>query len=208
MYFSEKKRKEIGKRIKRERTLLNLSQVNLAEKLYIGSDENNTRQTIWNWETGRTMPSIDRFIELCEIFNCELDYLLCKHDCKTREASDIHNSLGLSENAITILKQINSSPYKDTINSLSQLIEHPQFLELLCDIHTHNNEFNQKHYYAKHEQITNLATILECSFDKATEYINSSSKSLITSKFIHIIESLSFTEHRKKNSKRVSKPIF
>lgn len=207
MYFTKEKMEKIGIRIKEERQKLGLTQTELGLKLCVG-DEATSRQTICNWEKGRIMPTIERFHDMCNQFDCELGYLLCEYDCKAKTNSDIHNLIGLSENSINILKQINSSHYRDTINTLSQLIEHPHFIDLLCDIHTHNIELNQKHYSTKQEQICNLATVLDCSLDKATEYIASSSKSLITSRFMQIIETLNNTPKKKKTTKRTSKPLF
>ena len=43
---------ELNTQIKKYRTELNLSQEELAEKVYV------TRQTISNWETGKSYPDI------------------------------------------------------------------------------------------------------------------------------------------------------
>lgn len=43
---------ELNTQIKKYRTKLNLSQEELAEKVYV------TRQTISNWETGKSYPDI------------------------------------------------------------------------------------------------------------------------------------------------------
>ena len=47
-------------------------------------------------------------MELCNIFNCEIGYLLCEYDCKTRAATDIVKETGLSEKSIDILKKANT----------------------------------------------------------------------------------------------------
>ena len=37
---------------------------------------------------------------MCDLFGCEIGYLLCDYDCKTRTATDIQKETGLSEAAI------------------------------------------------------------------------------------------------------------
>lgn len=43
---------ELNKQIKKYRTIMNLTQEDLAERVYV------TRQTISNWETGKSYPDI------------------------------------------------------------------------------------------------------------------------------------------------------
>ncbi len=86
---------KIGARIKFERENIDMTQEELAEAI------NVSRSTIIKWENARaSAPSIRDLLLLCNFFNCELGYLLCEYDCKTRELTDICNKTGLSENAI------------------------------------------------------------------------------------------------------------
>jgi transcriptional regulator with XRE-family HTH domain len=66
---------DIGKRLKQKRTSLKLTQDEVAEQLGI------TRQTISNWENGRSYPDIERMVHLSEIYQLSLDELL-KNDQK------------------------------------------------------------------------------------------------------------------------------
>ncbi|MBV7390646.1 MULTISPECIES: helix-turn-helix domain-containing protein [Enterococcus] len=66
---------EVGMRIKQRRNELHLTQDEVAEALGI------TRQTISNWENGRSYPDIERVIRLSEIYQLSLDELL-KGDVK------------------------------------------------------------------------------------------------------------------------------
>lgn len=66
---------EVGMRIKQRRNELRLTQDEVAEALGI------TRQTISNWENGRSYPDIERVIRLSEIYQLSLDELL-KGDVK------------------------------------------------------------------------------------------------------------------------------
>lgn len=100
-----KRARQIGKRIKAEREALGLTQIELAEKIYISS-----YQTIGNWESGKKqknskerkfiLPDLSDMLQLCDVFHCELGYLLCDYDCKTRTATDVKAVTGLSEEAI------------------------------------------------------------------------------------------------------------
>ena len=95
--------KRIGERIKQEREELKLDQIELGEQLGI------SRQTVSNWERGRAYPSVDDMGRLCGIFNCEIGYLLCEYDCKTKESADVCAVTGLSEEAVNMLIKLNTN---------------------------------------------------------------------------------------------------
>ncbi|EOH75028.1 helix-turn-helix domain-containing protein [Enterococcus malodoratus] len=61
---------DVGQRLKQRRNELHLKQDYVAEKLGI------TRQTMSNWENGRSYPDIERIIRLSEIYDLSLDELL------------------------------------------------------------------------------------------------------------------------------------
>ncbi|MGG5372950.1 helix-turn-helix domain-containing protein [Enterococcus sp. AZ196] len=61
---------DVGQRLKERRNELNLTQDYVAEELGI------TRQTMSNWENGRSYPDIERIIRLSEIYGLSLDELL------------------------------------------------------------------------------------------------------------------------------------
>lgn len=61
---------ELNKQIKKYRTMMNLSQEDLAERVYV------TRQTISNWETGKSYPDIHSLLLLSSLFNVSLDTLI------------------------------------------------------------------------------------------------------------------------------------
>lgn len=67
---------ELNAQIKKYRKLLNLSQEELAEKVYV------TRQTISNWENGKSYPDIHSLLLLSSLFNVSLDQLI-KGDIET-----------------------------------------------------------------------------------------------------------------------------
>lgn len=61
---------EIGTQIKAHRTAQGLSQEELAEQVYV------TRQTLSNWETGKTYPDINSLLRLADLFHVSLDELV------------------------------------------------------------------------------------------------------------------------------------
>ena len=61
---------KISKNIKRARSRLNLTQDALAERLHV------TRQTISGWETGRTQPSLDMLLSLCDALDVPAEELI------------------------------------------------------------------------------------------------------------------------------------
>lgn len=61
---------EFSTQIKKYRNTMKLSQEELAEKIYV------TRQTISNWENGKSYPDIHSLLLLGSLFNVSLDQLI------------------------------------------------------------------------------------------------------------------------------------
>ncbi len=61
---------ELKAQIKKYRTEMNLSQEELAEKIYV------TRQSISNWENGKNYPDIHSLLLLSSLFDVSLDQLV------------------------------------------------------------------------------------------------------------------------------------
>ena len=61
---------ELNEQIKKYRTEMNLSQEELAEKIYV------TRQSVSNWENGKTYPDIHSLLLLGSLFGISLDQLV------------------------------------------------------------------------------------------------------------------------------------
>ena len=76
-----------------------LTQLDIANKL------NFAKNTVCAWEKGRAQPNFDTLIEIANIFNCSIDYLLGREDdfgnVTPREPT-------LSENEKRLLKAFNS----------------------------------------------------------------------------------------------------
>lgn len=61
---------KIAQQVKQRRQALGISQEELAERIYV------TRQTVSNWETGKSYPDIGSLIRLSDLFGVSLDILL------------------------------------------------------------------------------------------------------------------------------------
>lgn len=69
---------EISNQIKLRRTAAGISQEELADLIFI------SRQTLSNWETGKTYPDINSLLRLSEVFHVSLDELV-KGDIKAMQ---------------------------------------------------------------------------------------------------------------------------
>ncbi|MBO5034095.1 MAG: helix-turn-helix domain-containing protein [Oscillospiraceae bacterium] len=67
---------ELGGQIRKYRDALGLSQEELAEKIFV------TRQSVSNWENGKTYPDLQSLLRLSELFSLSLDELI-KGDIET-----------------------------------------------------------------------------------------------------------------------------
>ena len=81
---------DIGTKIKEARLSANLSQESAAEALGV------SRQTISNWETGKTYPDIVSIVKMSDLYSISLDRLL-KED---RRANDYVDYLAKSTNIV------------------------------------------------------------------------------------------------------------
>ncbi len=65
---------EVGRKISSLRLSQNLTQEELAEKLYV------TRQALSRWERGQAVPPVEIVVELGRIFNVSFDEILCLNE--------------------------------------------------------------------------------------------------------------------------------
>ncbi|MHC5228102.1 helix-turn-helix domain-containing protein [Enterococcus sp. LJL99] len=83
---------ELSFKLQKRRKELKLTQEEVAEKIHV------SRQTISNWETGRTLPDISSLILISDIYKVSLDTLL-KEDQEMvkhlQKATDENRSLKL-----------------------------------------------------------------------------------------------------------------
>lgn len=77
---------KVGARIKFLRNEIGLTQEQLANKL----TNVKGKSSIANYENGSNLPSDEVKLKMCEIFNCTLDYLMCKSDIRNPEKININ----------------------------------------------------------------------------------------------------------------------
>lgn len=98
-------KKKIGCRIKQLRLEVDLTQEQLANKL----TSVKGKSSIANYENGSNLPSDEVKLQMCNIFNCSLDYLMCKTDVRNpgQQIDDILNEamIGMSQEEYEALSE-------------------------------------------------------------------------------------------------------
>lgn len=115
----------IGQRIRIERKRLDMTQDDIGAELHV------VRQTFSDWERGKNLPQLSDMLSMCNMFECELGYLLCEHEEKTREATDVCRATGLSEDAFIQLQMIRDNA-PNLMKVLNLILEDKHFTELLA----------------------------------------------------------------------------
>lgn len=140
-YMSDYNWKNIGQRIALERK----KKVNASEKSWTQDDLIEalgregcklSRNTLSALEAGKKVHvSLDLILCLCDIFQCDIGYLLCEYDdCKTLNDQLIHNETGLSEKAINKLSFLVTLQMNHELSFLNDFLISPFFAAALQDI--------------------------------------------------------------------------
>lgn len=96
---------KIANRIKSERAALDLTQQELAEKLYYSIP------TVSRWERpngNNSIPNNEQLARLSELFDCTIPYLLGEIDTRTQDKANINKATGLTKEAIEKLSEYKS----------------------------------------------------------------------------------------------------
>ena len=99
--YERNKDKKIPVRIRQEREISGLTQDLLSEKIGL------SRQTLINYESGKSPVPIDVILKMCEVFGCEAEYLLCASDQRNRVNTDLCEATRLSEKAVENILDLN-----------------------------------------------------------------------------------------------------
>ena len=141
---------EIGKKIFCKRTKLKISQVELGKKI------GTVGKQISNYEQGKTIRPIDVLLKLCDVFQCDLGYLLGESDYSegTKLETAIVESTGLSMEALNNIRKITgtekaclsfgceSDSYRRILNSFFSSSQFLSFIECLHDLDTAVSDSN------------------------------------------------------------------
>lgn len=130
---------KLGANITEMRNNLGITQDRLSDLLKV------SRKTVSNWETGDKRPSLDNLSALCDVFHCDIEYLLGKRDFPTKEIEVVCTYTGMSQKTIKKIHhaalQDEKENYIDTfkLNSfLSDLLDnYPDFENLLTQLELH-----------------------------------------------------------------------
>lgn len=161
----------VGNNIRKERVRLGLSQKQLGEEIYVSGKQ------ISNYENGKTAPPFDKLLDLCDIFGCELGYLLGESAYVegTTFETQISNQTGLSKKAINNIIMITGTT-SDCLDSgehferyrflLNQVVSSKTFASIFKSLYTLD-----KHYaILKGDNMEQLELKLGKSrFDKAID---------------------------------------
>lgn len=109
--------KELGKRIQAIRK----EKYKSAEKFCENElDENGnplfTLSSVKKWESGHAEITLSNLLKFCNVFGCEIDYVLGKQKLKTKVATDIQQETGLSAEAVNALIENRSKAHADFID--------------------------------------------------------------------------------------------
>lgn len=120
---------EIGQRIKKNRKMLNMTQMELLEKVYLSE---KSVASLRKWEKGERLPDLETLARMAEVFDCDIGYLLCDYDEKHHVTADIREQTGLSEEAVVSL--LNLNPKDQAIDALSSILAQPDVEQWLSQI--------------------------------------------------------------------------
>ena len=96
-------------------------------------------KTVQNWENDANpkLPDLDNLLALCQLFECDLDYLTGRMEEPTHEIQFIRSKTGLSVAAIQKLMKLKGTGFD---GFLSEMIENERSEALLRRIHTASDD--------------------------------------------------------------------
>lgn len=99
-------------RIKFLREEFGMTQQELADKL------DGAKSTVAMYEKGDRKPSLEILVKLSEIFDCSIDYILCKTDIRNPEKVDIDEADIAFASGVKALNDTNKMIIKNTLEAL------------------------------------------------------------------------------------------
>lgn len=99
-------------RIKKLREESGLTQQELANKL------DGAKSTVAMYENETRKPSLEILIKLSEIFNCSIDYILCKTDIRNPQKIDLNDMQIAFASGIKGLNKENQETLKNILDGL------------------------------------------------------------------------------------------
>lgn len=143
--YEKNKDKKIPVRIRQEREISGLTQDLLSERIGL------SRQTLINYEAGKSPVPIDVILKMCEVFGCEAEYLLCASDQRNRVNTDLCEATRLSEKAVENILDLNRGTKPligdlrtENIKTLDKILSDKDLKYLLQAISDYRNSITNK----------------------------------------------------------------
>ena len=122
----------VGKMIKKEREQRGMTQAELASELGVSYKQ------ISNYERGKLLPPLDNLLGFCNIFDCELGYLIGEegYETKTKLMTKICELTGLSEESVQSISDLTNDEFHgdDNKHVLNKLLTADQFNYFIEDL--------------------------------------------------------------------------
>lgn len=133
--YSEKQCIDFGDRLQNLRKQKKIkTQEEFASKLGVNL------KSVQNWEQGRKLPQSEHLFKICDVLDCDLDYLTGRLEERNRTIKEMAAYTGLSEKSIKMLHDYHVSK-TDGQNCLptyiSNILDHPDCSVLLHHIKTY-----------------------------------------------------------------------
>ena len=109
-------------RLREEREAIGWTQETLCEMLNI------SRDTLSKWENGTRIPKIDKLLVICQLFNCDADYMIGIIPERTHDIKKMKNKTGLSDDVLKLLEDWNNEAFPQ----VSRIIEFILLYRLHC----------------------------------------------------------------------------
>ena len=121
-----------SERLKKEREKLGITQGALAERAGLSghavisrweavADERRGGDYITSGAVARELPDVNDMLKLCELFGCEIDYLVGIQDFPTKGLTDICHKTALAPEAVEVLELIAYNKGFDEIIAIDEL---------------------------------------------------------------------------------------
>lgn len=112
---AEERMKETGRRILACRKELKLTQGQLLKALYMAPE---SLATMRFYERGERLPDLETLYRMCDLFQCDIEYLTAEIPTKRHVAADVCKETGLSARSVGILKNWSTPERLDALNLL------------------------------------------------------------------------------------------
>lgn len=165
-----------------------------------------SRQSISQYTDGSTQPTLDKFDEIAKYFHVSADFLLGKVENPTTdiEIRRICEHTGLSENAVKTLVNVNRDAARgERVSTLSKMLEHPDFIDLLGMIHIHVWNFNRDGLRLDTEEAKAVAHALSCNPLEVRHYLEASSESTIKTTVLKIVKDIESKSAKKQENQSI-----